>query len=102
MIVLLAIVAGTSLVRLSEFNRARRRLRLGASAEGDRASRRWRTPAEDVPQMRDALILDDEKQVKESLSGRRRAAAQQRQALFDKIEKMLDAGRGARAVPGDR
>src|SRR5262245_2824559 len=90
-IVLLVMVALTSLVRLSEFNRAM----------ADFASSRVPkviavTTLEDgllktAQQMRDALILDDEKQVKLALQAVR-AGRQQRQLLLDKTQAMLVPG----------
>jgi methyl-accepting chemotaxis protein len=90
-IVILVIVAVTSLLRLSEFNRAVANF---ASARVPKVIAV--TTLEDgllktAQQMRDALILDDEKQVTQALQAVR-GGRQQRQAQFERIETMLMPG----------
>ena len=90
-IVILVVVAVTSLLRLSEFNRAVANF---ASARVPKVIAV--TTLEDgllktAQQMRDALILDDEKQVKQALQAVR-GGRQQRQAQLERIEAMLMPG----------
>jgi methyl-accepting chemotaxis protein len=91
-IVLLAIVAGTSLVRLSNFNerveafssvRVPKLITAAALVDSLLQSSRL---------MREAMLLDDEKQVKAALASVQKAV-QERADLRGKLEKMLAPGR---------
>ena len=91
-IVLLAIVAGTSLLRLSQFNGIVEGLASVRVPKVIAASTSVEALLQTSRQMRDVLILDDEKQIKETLLALRKGQPERKDVL-DKLEKMLTPGK---------
>ena len=91
-IVLLAIVAGTSLLRLSQFNGIVEGLASVRVPKVIAASTSVEALLQTSRQMRDVLIFDDEKQIKETLLALRKGQPERKDVL-DKIEKVLTPGK---------
>jgi methyl-accepting chemotaxis protein len=91
-IAFLAIVAATSLVRLSEFNRSVEDLAAVRVPKLISVAASVESLLQTSRQMRDVLILDDEKQIKDSLGAVHRARQQRREQL-EKLASTATAGK---------
>jgi methyl-accepting chemotaxis protein len=91
-IVLLAIVAGTSLLRLRQFNGIVEELASIRVPKMIAASMSVEALLQTSRQMLDVLIFDDEKQIKETLLSLRKGQ-QERKVVLDKLETMLTPGK---------
>ena len=91
-IVLLAIVAGTSLLRLSQFNGIVEGLASVRVPKVIAASTSVEALLQTSRQMRDVLIFDEEKQIKETLLALRKGQPERKDVL-DKLEKKLTPGK---------